>query len=62
MVGMWLNCVFGGKGVGMINLLLFLIIGVFIAGQMVGRSPDTWAGKSAHARSSWRLSRSWFIH
>src|SRR5262245_15008865 len=25
MVGMWLNCVFGGKGVGMINLLLFLI-------------------------------------
>jgi potassium-transporting ATPase potassium-binding subunit len=37
---MWLNCVFGGKGVGMINLLLFLIIGVFLAGQMVGRSPE----------------------
>ncbi len=33
--GMWLNCVFGGKGVGMINLLLFLIVGVFLAGQMV---------------------------
>jgi K+-transporting ATPase ATPase A chain len=40
MVGMWLNCVFGGKGVGMINLLLFLIIGVFLAGQMVGRTPE----------------------
>src|SRR5260221_5746464 len=40
MVGMWLNCIFGGKGVGMINLLLFLIIGVFIAGQMVGRTPE----------------------
>ena len=40
MVGMWLNCVFGGKGVGMVNLLLFLIVGVFIAGQMVGRSPE----------------------
>jgi K+-transporting ATPase ATPase A chain len=39
-VGMWLNCVFGGKGVGMINLLLFLIIGVILAGQMVGRSPE----------------------
>jgi potassium-transporting ATPase potassium-binding subunit len=38
--GMWVNCVFGGKGVGMINLLLFLIIGVFLAGQMVGRSPE----------------------
>jgi K+-transporting ATPase ATPase A chain len=40
MIGMWLNCVFGGKGVGMINLLLFLIVGVFIAGQMVGRTPE----------------------
>ena len=40
LVGMWLNCVFGGKGVGMINLLLFLIVGVFLAGQMVGRTPE----------------------
>jgi K+-transporting ATPase ATPase A chain len=40
LIGMWINCVFGGKGVGMINLLLFLIIGVFIAGQMVGRTPE----------------------
>jgi K+-transporting ATPase ATPase A chain len=40
LVGMWLNCVFGGKGVGMINFLFFLIIGVFIAGQMVGRTPE----------------------
>jgi K+-transporting ATPase ATPase A chain len=48
-VGMWLNCVFGGKGVGMINMLLFLIIGVFIAGQMVGRSPE-YLGKKVGAR------------
>ncbi|MBV8134463.1 MAG: potassium-transporting ATPase subunit A [Deltaproteobacteria bacterium] len=48
-VGMWLNCVFGGKGVGMINLLLFLIIGVFIAGQMVGRSPE-YLGRKVGAR------------
>jgi potassium-transporting ATPase potassium-binding subunit len=40
MVGMWLNCIFGGKGVGMINLLLFLVVGVFVAGQMVGRTPQ----------------------
>ena len=40
MAGMWLNCIFGGKGVGMINLLLFLVIGVFLAGQMVGRTPE----------------------
>ena len=39
-VGMWINCIYGGKGVGMINMLLFLIIGVFIVGQMVGRTPE----------------------
>jgi K+-transporting ATPase ATPase A chain len=49
MFGMWLNCVFGGKGVGMINLLLFLIIGVFVTGQMVGRTPE-YLGKKVGAR------------
>ena len=47
--GMWINCVFGGKGVGMINLLLFLIIGVFVVGQMVGRTPE-YLGKKVGAR------------
>jgi K+-transporting ATPase ATPase A chain len=49
MVGMWINCIFGGKGVGMINLLLFLIVGIFIAGQMVGRTPE-YLGKKIGAR------------
>jgi potassium-transporting ATPase potassium-binding subunit len=49
MVGMWLNCIFGGKGVGMINLLLFLIVGVFVAGQMVGRTPE-YLGRKIGAR------------
>jgi len=40
MVGMWLNCVFGGKGVGLINLLVYLIVGVFLSGLMVGRTPE----------------------
>jgi len=49
LVGMWVNCVFGGKGVGMINLLLFLIVGVFLAGQMVGRTPE-YLGRKVGAR------------
>jgi potassium-transporting ATPase potassium-binding subunit len=49
MVGMWLNCIYGGKGVGMINLLLFLVIGIFVAGQMVGRTPE-YLGKKIGAR------------
>ena len=46
---MWLNCIYGGKGVGMINLLLYLIVGVFIAGLMVGRTPE-YLGKKVEAR------------
>lgn len=49
MVGMWLNCIFGGKGVGMINMLLYIIIAIFIAGMMVGRSPE-YLGKKIGAR------------
>jgi len=49
MVGMWLNCVFGGKGVGMINMLLYIIIGIFVAGMMVGRTPE-YLGKKIGAR------------
>jgi K+-transporting ATPase ATPase A chain len=40
LLGMWMNCFFGGKGVGMINMLLFIVIGIFIAGMMVGRTPE----------------------
>lgn len=47
--GMWVNCIFGGKGVGMINFLLFLIIGIFVVGQMVGRTPE-YLGKKIGAR------------
>ena len=49
MTGMWLNCIFGGKGVGMINMLLYVIVGIFIAGQMVGRTPE-YLGKKIGAR------------
>jgi potassium-transporting ATPase potassium-binding subunit len=47
--GMWVNCIYGGKGVGMINMLLFLVIGIFVVGQMVGRTPE-YLGKKIGAR------------
>ena len=40
MIGMWLNSVFGGVGVGFINMLIFIIVAVFIAGMMIGRTPE----------------------
>jgi K+-transporting ATPase ATPase A chain len=49
LAGMWLNCVYGGKGVGMINMLTFIIVGLFVAGMMVGRTPE-YLGKKIGAR------------
>jgi K+-transporting ATPase ATPase A chain len=49
MIGMWLNAIFGGKGVGMINMLLYVIIGIFVAGMMVGRTPE-YLGKKIGGR------------
>ncbi|QRG68041.1 potassium-transporting ATPase subunit KdpA [Brevibacillus choshinensis] len=37
---MMLNCVFGGDGVGTVNILMYAILAVFIAGLMVGRTPE----------------------
>jgi K+-transporting ATPase ATPase A chain len=39
-IGMLLQCVFGGKGVGFLAALVYGIIGVFVAGLMVGRTPE----------------------
>jgi potassium-transporting ATPase potassium-binding subunit len=40
LAGMWMNCIFGGVGVGFINMFLYIIVGVFICGMMVGRTPE----------------------
>ena len=40
LIGLWLNLVFGGNGVGMINMFIYVVISVFICGMMVGRTPE----------------------
>ncbi|HZV06288.1 MAG TPA: potassium-transporting ATPase subunit KdpA [Gemmataceae bacterium] len=49
LTGMWLNCIWGGVGVGFINFFIYLIVGVFLAGLMVGRTPE-YLGKKVEAR------------
>ncbi len=44
-LGMFLNDVYGGIGVGLINMLVFVILTVFIAGLMVGRTPELFGRK-----------------
>lgn len=40
MLHMMLNCVFGGEGVGLMNILTYAVLTVFICGLMVGRTPE----------------------
>lgn len=37
---MMLNTVFGGAGVGLMNMLIYAILAVFICGLMIGRTPE----------------------
>lgn len=46
---MMLNNVFGGVGVGFINLVTFAILTVFLVGMMIGRTPE-FLGKKVEAR------------
>lgn len=40
LINMMLNVVFGGKGVGLMNMILYAILAVFICGLMIGRTPE----------------------
>jgi K+-transporting ATPase ATPase A chain len=49
MLDMMINAFYGGVGVGFLNYYIFIIIGVFIAGLMVGRTPEL-LGRKVEAR------------
>jgi K+-transporting ATPase ATPase A chain len=61
LTGMWLNCIWGGVGVGLINFLVYLIVGVFLAGLMVGRTPE-YLGKKVEAREMKLAMLAFLIH
>jgi len=46
---MMLNNVFGGDGIGLINLVTYAILTVFLVGMMIGRTPQ-FLGKKIEAR------------
>lgn len=48
LLGMMVNCFYGGVGVGFLNFYIFIILAVFISGLMVGRTPE-FLGKKIEA-------------
>jgi K+-transporting ATPase ATPase A chain len=61
MIGMWLNEDFGGVGVGMINRFIYIVLGVFVAGMMVGRTPE-YLGRRIEAREVKLAAIAMFAH
>ena len=49
MANMMLNVVFSGVGAGFLNMLMYVIVAVFLAGLMVGRTPE-YLGKKVEAK------------
>ncbi len=58
---MFLNLIFGGKGVGLLNMLMLVIIAVFLMGLMVGRTPE-FLGKKIEAREVSLASIAFLLH
>lgn len=61
LVQMMLNVVFGGKGVGLMNMMMYAILGVFICGLMVGRTPE-FLGKKIEAKEMKLIAIAILIH
>lgn len=58
---MMLNDVFGGVGVGLINLITYAILTVFIVGMMIGRTPE-FLGKKIEAKEMKLVALAVLIH
>lgn len=58
---MMLNCVFGGEGVGLVNMLMYAILAVFLAGLMVGRTPE-FLGRKIEAKEMKLIAIAILVH
>ncbi len=61
LVLMMLNNIFGGDGVGFVNIIMYTILAVFIAGLMVGRTPE-FLGRKIDAKEMKLIAITILIH
>lgn len=58
---MMLNVVFGGKGVGFMNMVMYAILAVFLCGLMVGRTPE-FLGKKIEGKEMKLIALTILVH
>ena len=61
LLNMMLNVVFGGKGVGLMNMIMYAILAVFICGLMIGRTPE-YLGKKIEGNEMKLVALSIIVH
>lgn len=61
MWNMMLNVVFGGKGVGLMGMIMYAILTVFLCGLMVGRTPE-FLGKKIEGKEMKLIATSILVH
>lgn len=61
LMNMMLNVVFGGKGVGLMNMIIYAVLTVFICGLMIGRTPE-YLGKKIEGKEMKLIAAGIIIH
>lgn len=61
MLNMMMNVVFGGIGVGLMNMLIYAVLAVFLCGLMIGRTPE-YLGKKIEGKEMKLAALSIIIH
>lgn len=61
LLNMMLNVVFGGKGVGLMNMIMYAILTVFLCGLMIGRTPE-YLGKKVESKEMKLVAMCIIIH
>ncbi|MGZ9585252.1 potassium-transporting ATPase subunit KdpA [Paenibacillus marinisediminis] len=61
LANMMLNTIFGGMGVGFVNVLMYAMIAVFLSGLMVGRTPE-FLGRKLEGREMKLIAVTLIIH
>ena len=61
LINMMMNVVFGGAGVGLMNMLIYAILAVFICGLMIGKTPE-YLGKTIEGNEMKLAALSIIIH
>lgn len=61
LINMMMNVVFGGAGVGLMNMLIYAILAVFVCGLMIGKTPE-YLGKKIEGNEMKLAALSIIIH